>query len=904
MTDQAGSRNDLRATYRLQFRSGMTFDCAAELVPYLAKLGISHLYASPIFQAVPGSTHGYDVTDPNVLDPELGGEAGFSILSDALRRHGMGLLVDFVPNHMAANQHNPWWSDVLEFGRASAFASHFDIDWSAPKLILPVLGQCFGDVLSDGGFGISHNSSDNRLTFDYGPLRFPLHPATYSLVLSLVGEPEFDALAQRLEAAEAPDWPTLKQELGRVAADPAAGAALKAALEAISRDPMRLAEVHDAQIWRLTHWRLARDGLTYRRFFEITDLIGLTVDREQTFADAHRRLLELITEGRINGVRLDHIDGLRDPLAYFRRLRLAIARGGDFPVLIEKILEPGEQLPSEWPIQGTTGYEFIASVAGLLVDPAGQSKISQAYSEFTGSNVDYDGLVRDAKREILNSNLASELRQLTARALVLARRDPAARDIGPDTMRRAIVELAAAMPVYRTYVDGTGPSPHDRKLIERVASDARASGAVEFGEAFDFLERSLKLQSEPHDERELDLVQRFQQTTGPVMAKAVEDTTFYRFNRLIALNEVGGAPDNFGGTISNFHDDMLRRLSEQPDGLTATATHDTKRGEDARARIYALSEVPGYWQEAVRRWSQMNAGLRTGTGRGPSPEPATEWLFYQSLLGAWPTYLQADDRQGLASLAERMAAFMQKAVREAKLFTSWTGNDETYETAVERFARRALDRDFSAAFLDDFLTTCRPLFVAGVANSLTQTALKLMVPGVPDIYQGTEYWDLSLVDPDNRRPVDFAALGRAREVAASTEPEELVREWWTGLMKQRLILAGLRLREELPRLFHRGSYLPLQLTGPRADNAVAFARQLGSTAVVTLAPIRIAEALMQQTNPLLPPNDWSGTELVLPPDIARRRFADVITGNLLPPGNSLPCAELLRNFTIAILRAQ
>lgn len=906
MTDFDERKPDLRATYRLQFRSGMTFERATSIVPYLAKLGISHVYASPIFAAVPGSAHGYDATDPNVIEPELGGEPGFIGFSDELKRHGLGLILDFVPNHMSASQHNPWWNDVLELGRSSSYADHFDIDWSAPRLVIPVLGQSYGDVLAARDFSVGLDSPSNRLTFNYGPLKFPLRPSSYPTVLELVESPEFAEVAAGLTVAQPGDVSSLKREFARLAADPVAGAALSTALGVITRDPARLHEIHEAQLWRLTHWRLGRDGLTYRRFFEITDLIGLTVDRPETFQDVHGKLLELVVEGHIGGIRLDHIDGLLDPDAYFRSLRDAIGKGDDFPILIEKILEPGEAIPAKWPVQGTTGYEFVSALAGLLVDPAGEATLTGSYEEFTALPFAYEEPVRAAKHEIFDYNLASELLLLTEMALALARKDGAARDIGPDSMKRAIVEVASAMPVYRTYVDEKGPSSEDLLTINHAISAARSSGAVAFDGAFDFLEQRLKLQAlaggQPQAD-ELAFVRRFQQTTGPVMAKSVEDTAFYRINRLIALNEVGCSPSEFGSDPQAFHAAMLERVARQPRGLSATATHDTKRGEDARARIYTLSEHPADWSAAVRRWSRINDQLRTEVDGRSFPEPEAEWLFYQSLLGSWPADLKPDNRERVADLADRMAAFMQKAVREAKLHTSWTATNAAYESAVDNFVRAALDPETSTEFLDDFLQTASPLFVAGAVNSLTQTALKIAAPGVPDIYQGTENWDLSLVDPDNRRSVPFAELEGTLEIATTAPPADLLSSWHDGRVKQRLTHAGLVLRTELPCLFERGGYLPLDVTGPKAHHVLAFARYLEGATVVVIVPIRTSTLLANRSVPLAKPEDWTGTEVDVPPHLRSKSMTNVITGEVYSFADSAPCSDTLKVFPVALLKS-
>jgi len=751
--------SEIRATYRLQLRGEMTFERAATLVPHLAELGISHLYASPIFEAVPGSTHGYDVIDPNTLDPVLGGATGFSQLSAALQKSGIGLIVDFVPNHMAAHPAGAWFKDVLTWGSASRYADHFDIDWSAPMLVLPLLAEQYGDALTDGKFGLVLEEAEPGFAFTYGGLRLPISPTSYSSILERTATDELRTLGTRFAEATPSEIPSLRRTLAKAIGDPVLSRALGQAVQDVSRDRDALHVLHEVQAWRLIYWRAGRDCLTYRRFFEISDLIGLAVERQNVFDDVHRRLLELIGAGRIQGLRLDHIDGLADPASYLDRLNGAViaVKGRPIPLFVEKILEPGEGLPPDWPVAGTTGYEFISSVAGLMTDPDQETAITKAYEAFTGQAFAYASDVRAAKQEILSHNLARELAVLTRMLRDLAAEDLSGRDFGADTLRRALVDLAASMPVYRTYIDPDGISDGDRATLAGALEAARAQSNLEDPAVFDFLERVMLQDLAEATVTALTrrFITRWQQTTGPVMAKAVEDTAFYRFNRLIALNEVGGNPMVFGTGTDRFHKAMTDRLAGQPHGLTATATHDTKRGEDARARLYSVSEMGALWGTAVQRWSSQNDDLHVSVGGRRLPDPNAEWLFYQALLGTLPPRLDpGSEPEAWSDLADRMVSFMLKAAREAKIETSWTAQDQSYEDAISRFVRGALDPTNSRTFLDDFLAVCIPLLVAGAVNALSQTVLKVTAPGTPDIYQGTEHWDLSLVDPDNRRTPD------------------------------------------------------------------------------------------------------------------------------------------------------
>lgn len=893
-----------RATYRLQFREGMDFARAATLAPYLAALGVSHLYMSPILRALPGSTHGYDGASYDEIEPMLGGEDGFRVMAEAFRSKGLGLIADFVPNHMGASPFNPWWRDVLEWGAESTYASYLDIDWSVPKLLIPVLPEPYGLALDKGSFGLHFDSEDGGLSFTASGMKLPLSPPTYANVLARAGD-DFEDLTNRFAIATTETAMELKAELAARAREAGQVEILSAALRDMAADHEALHSLHEAQIWRLAYWRAARETLTYRRFFEVADLVGVRMEQPSVFEETHRFMLALAHDNVIDGLRLDHVDGLADPLAYFRKLREALGER-PFILLVEKILEGLEPLRADWPVQGTTGYEFIRALGGVMTDPEGEAPLTAAYEAFTGETTDYEALLAGTKRHIFIRNLAGELDVLTALALQLAEAELATRDYGRDTLRRAIIELGASLPVYRTYVDVDGPRSEDEALIAHAETAAKSTREVEDDGAIDFIARIWRLDlPDPTARAEaLTFVTRFQQTTGPLMAKAVEDTLFYRYNRLIALNEVGGAPEDFGAPLARFHEDMATRRIHQPFGLLATSTHDTKRGEDARARLYALSERPAAWHENVTTWSAMNDALLVKTDEARAPSANDEWLFYQALAGAWPFGLDLTDREALDGLAGRMTDFMLKAIKEAKVHTSWTGPDHAYEEAVENFVRDALDPVKSRGFLEDFSAAQGALEVAGALNSLSQTLLKLTAPGVPDIYQGAELWDLSLVDPDNRRAVDFDARRQCLDSDASRDAADLVADWKSGAIKLSVIAKVLRLRAEQPALFTTGTYTPLAASGSRGGSVLAFQRANDALGAITIVPVRASALLEGNDRPLVQPNRWKDTHLTLDAARAGRQWRNALTGETVSATDGrLQIAEVLKSFPVALLVA-
>lgn len=828
------------ATYRLQFRNGMTFERAVALVPYIKKLGISHLYASPIFTATSGSTHGYDVTDANEIDPTLGGREGFDKLAQALKAAGLGLIIDIVPNHMAASLENAWWRDVIAKGEKSPWARYFDIDWSR-RLTLPFLGDDFDAVVEKGELKVEADPQTGKPAFVY-----------YESVYPLVEE----------------SWQGREQEIIGLT------------------DAAKIAELHAQQPWRLMSWRDAASDLSYRRFFEITGLVGMRVEDDQVFDDTHKLILELVHSGAVDGLRVDHVDGLADPRGYLMRLRQKA--GDECHITVEKILGKGEHLPEDWPVSGTTGYEFIAALSDVLVDDENLDGLREAYDQVVGKPVDMKAELRAAKLLMVDRNFAGEFSVLLRLAGEIAAHEASAPTEG--ALRQALRELLIAFPVYRTYGTAQGLPPADLALLQKVVSKVKASSFAPEPTALDFITRILT--GDLPDSAREDAARfrtRFQQLTGPLMAKSVEDTLFFRQNMDLALNEVGAEPLRRNFSLARFHQEMRTRLEKQPDALSGTSTHDTKRGEDARARLYTLTEAPARWAECVTRWREMNKEKVSMLEDGPAPRPAVAWMIYQALAGVWPVTLQPDDAEGLKALEGRFVEFVEKALREAKQRTDWVDSNDAYESAVLDYVRHLLSPD-NQPFLQDFTTSLLPFIRAGLVNSLTQTLIKLAAPGVPDIYQGSEALNFSLVDPDNRLEPDYPELERLLDAQEHADPR-LQEGWSSGQLKQSFIARLLHLRQEKPALFRHGDYLPLNADGEQADNVIAFARVDEDDALIVLAPRLLFGALDGSLN---------GAVIPLPERLAHRHYRDMLSGEdvLL---NDRVNLRSIGGFTFAVL---
>lgn len=941
------------ATYRLQLGPGMGFREARQLVPYLHALGISDVYASPLLQARPGSRHGYDVTDPSRLNPELGTEAVFDALADELAARGMGLVADIVPNHMAAGADNPWWRSVLEHGSASPYAAFFDIDWRPShsplenQVLLPILGEHYGRALESGLLELEFD--ETGFVVRYYDHVIPLGPATWVPLLEdaareLAGraDPERVAalarVASRLAELDAAPARTPQARAARLAAAEAARRDLAtlaredaAVRDAIARvvecyrgrpgDPRsfdRLDRLLSEQAYALSAWRTATEEINYRRFFDIGDLISVRAEDPAVFEAMHALILRLVARGRITGLRIDHVDGLHDPEAYLRTLveRLGAPPGGPPPcyLVVEKILAADEALPASWPAHGTTGYDFLNTVNGLFVHPDGLARIRRDYARFTGDARAFDAVAFESKRKVIRELFAGDVRSLEWRLIRLARQDRHGRDIPGQELAAAIAAVTAGLGVYRTYVRSPEVSRSDRARIEAAVARARAECPTIDPAALDFLRRVLLLDlpaDAPAARRRawLAFVQRWQQFTGPITAKGIEDTALYVHNPLTSLNEVGGDPGDGAVSVDEFHRRMAARLAAWPASLSATTTHDTKRAEAVRARIDVLSDVPGTWLRQLRQWARMNAALKPVVAGQPVPDPAMEVLLYQALLGVWP--LDAAGREGLLTRMERYAV---KAAREAKAHTGWVDVDEAYEEALVAFLRRILDPAPGNRFLERFAAFHERIAAWGAQNALSQTLIKAAAPGVADVYQGTELWSFTLVDPDNRGPVDFDARARAlAEIDARVEEEggvavacSLLEAWRDGRVHLFVLSRLLRYRRERPELFVGGEYLPIAVAGRWREHVCAFARRHGDGWAVAVAPRLVAR--------IAPPGRfalgaaWGRTHLVLPAG-APREWRDVVTGAVLEAVDrrghaAIPLARALEHLPVALLAAE
>lgn len=881
------------STYRIQFRNGMTFEKAAELVPYLKQLGISHFYASPIFTAAAGSTHGYDVANANEIDPELGGREGFEQLSARLKEAGIGLILDIVPNHMASSLENRWWRSIVEWGKDSRFHHFFDVNWMR-RLTLPFLGDDFAKVLAAGDLTLLLDRQAGCVAFGYFDSHYPLTPATYAMALGNIDDPLADrliALARDAKAEQEDEFHDAVRDL--VPADRLEG--LNGELTRLAKDHSFLSSLHDAQPYRLMSWRDAPKDLSYRRFFEITGLAGLRVEDEEVFLESHRLILELVKSGQVDGLRVDHVDGLANPGRYLARLREEV--GPKCTLLVEKILAYGEQLPSKWPISGTTGYEFIASVSDVLIEPSGLDDLRQAYEAYADREIDMEAELRKAKGLMADVNFEGEFTTLISMGCEIAQGHGAVTAADNAIFAQALRELLIAFPTYRTYGSETGLEPADRQRLTDVLTQVRARPDAPSNEALTFIARILAGDvDQDFDAKAAVFRTRFQQLTGPLMAKSVEDTLFYRVNPAIALNEVGSEPLPRRFSLQNFHADMKTRLARQPEGLSATSTHDTKRGEDARARLYTLTEQPHLFREAFAEWQRMNNSALVELNDGPAPEPEVEWLLLQALVGAWPHDLPTDDAAGLKALEERFLAYAEKTLREAKLRTGWNEPNAGYEKAVCAYAAKLLSPEDSS-FRQDFVARMSAVFLAGAANSMTQTLIKLTAPGVPDIYQGSEAMDLSLVDPDNRRMPDFTRL--ARMLNETPNPAQAT-SWLDGSLKQHILKILLTIRQSHADLFWHGEYLPLYAAGEKSAHVVAFARRLGRQTLVTVAP-RFMLQPVSKTGTLPQPEFWQGTSLTARDLAGDGDFKNLFTGENVAREERMPLDRLFAHAPYAVL---
>ena len=891
----AGGARIPRATYRLQLNKDLDFRAATALLPYLAELGVSHVYCSPYLRARAGSMHGYDIVDHNAFNPEIGTREDFDAFDAALKRHGMGQIADIVPNHMGVlGGDNGWWLDVLENGPASRYADYFDIDWQPAssdltnRILLPVLGEHYGVALERGEVALSFDARAGAFNIDYYDHRFPVDPREYPAILEKVTDEHLlndlpnDAIAelgglallfhnlprrdQRNAAGRRRDkMAALKQRLAALAAvQPGLTEAIGRAAAAFngktdgSFDAMH--QLLESQAYRLAYWRVASDEINYRRFFDVNHLAALRMEIPEVFEATHRFIFDLIGRGQIDGLRIDHPDGLRDPDAYFRALQsryvqlpgvqAPAANGGvarPLYVVIEKIIASFEPVPTTWAVHGTTGYRYATFLNGLFVDGAAQSKITRVYHAFAGKVPEFAEVAYRARRQVLRDLLASELTVLANQLARIARADRRTRDYTLNILRQALAEVIACFPVYRTYV-AEGVTEVDRRYIDWAVAGARKRSRAADATVFNFVRAMLLCEFPAGAAPELvrairDFAAKFQQVSSPVMAKGIEDTSFYIYNRLASLNDVGGDPEMFGVTVRAFHGANLERLKEWPHAMIASSTHDNKRSEDVRARINVLSELPGLWRLHLQRWSRTNRSKKRMLDGEPAPSRNDEYLLYQTLLGSFPAGPMDD--AALGRYRERIEHYMIKAIREAKAETSWINPHQAYEDATVEFVRALLSAGKRNLFLEKLRAVLMPLARLGLYNSLSMALVKLTSPGVPDIYQGNETWDFSLVDPDNRRPVDYASrramLEQVRKLADLPERERaaqlraMIENVQDSAAKLYLTWRVLGLRRVHEAVFTLGGYLPLNVQGARGENVVAYARQHAGRSMVVLA---------------------------------------------------------------------
>ena len=930
-----------RATYRLQLNRDFTFTHAEAVVPYLSTLGVSHCYVSPLLKARPGSMHGYDIVDHNSLNPDIGTPEAFDRFVRVLHEHDMGLILDIVPNHMGVmGSDNAWWLDVLENGEASVYAGYFDIDWRPlkeelhGKVLVPVLHDHYGAVLESGELKLVFTPSRGEFDISYREHRFPIDPKEYTRVLQqcgtraseLLGEQnpeliEFQSLITAIGhlpgrqeansdriAERNRDKEIHKRRLSELCArSPEISAAILRVADSINgtpADPASFEQLHElikAQAFRLANWRVASDDINYRRFFDTNDLAGIRMEDEAVFQATHRLVFSLVADGKVDGLRVDHPDGLYDPAQYFERLRQGIAVAanhsvsGSRYVVIEKILTGPERLPSEWPICGTTGYDFANLVNSLFVEPTAVRRMERIYRNFIDDVTDFDDLAYRCRKLIARVALASELSVLANQLTRIALSKRHTCDFTLNSLRDALTEVVANFPVYRTYVTPSGVSENDAGCIRRAIASAKWRSPAADSSIFDFigevlLTRIAEKQDPAYRNAVNGFAMKFQQFTSPVMAKGLEDTAFYRYNRLVSLNDVGSDLRSFGITTTDFHSANQERLRSWPHSMLATSTHDSKRSEDVRARVDVLSEISGLWRLRLRDWKRFNRRHKWLVNDKPAPSPNDEYLLYQTLVGAWPIEPLSGENDWNV-FGERIENYLLKAVREAKQNTSWVNRNTEYETAVSSFVRALLTPGEKNRFLHDFVPFQRRIARIGIWNSLSQTLLKLTCPGVPDIYQGNELWDFSLVDPDNRRPVDFV---RRQQVFANIRslginPDALSRGRLLetpedGRLKLYLTWKTLCLRKQSPNHFQAGEYLPLEVVGAKAKHVVAFMRRFEATSVLVIVPRLIASLLNENDNdfdlPPIGPKVWQDTHLLLPsPDSSE--YQNAFTGEVL-----------------------
>jgi len=983
------------ATYRLQFNRAFRFTDARQIVSYLHELGISDLYASPYFRAREGSLHGYDIIDPNALNPEVGSDAEYDALVAELHRCGMGQVLDIVPNHMCIeSSDNPWWMDLLENGPSSMHADFFDVDWEPvkrelkDKVLCPILGGQYGAVLEKGELTLAFE--EGAFFLRYYDHRLPVMPKSYSTILThRLEELEQELSTENIYFQELLSIDTALKNLplhtetdpDRIVERYREKEIVKRRLWALYNESAEIREFIDRntevfngdertpasfdlldhllrqQVYRLSHWRVATEEINYRRFFDINALAAIRMEKPQVFAETHRLIFRLIREGKVTGLRVDHLDGLYDPSDYLAQLQWGcylqrglaalersagrgfsedeekekeaqllrgyaerLDRDPDFKafyIVGEKILMKGEKLPDEWPVYDTTGYEFANLVNGIFVETGNARVFDTIYARFIRSRMNFPEIVYEKKKLVMQASMSGEINTLGYRLNAISELNRNTRDFTLNSLIKALVEVIAFFPVYRTYTRGGEVTERDRRYVEYAVARAKRKNPATDPSTFDFVKGVLLLgpaigMREEERGEWLDFVMQFQQLTGPVTAKGVEDTAFYVYSRLVSLNEVGGSPERFGTPLEAFHGQNIERCRSHPLALLATSTHDTKRSEDVRARINVLSEIPERWRTVLTRWRRLNKKKKMPVDGQTAPEPNEEYLLYQTLVGAWP--IEPSTAGEFAAFRQRIKDYMLKAVREAKINSSWISPNAAYEEALARFVELLLQEDVHNQFLPEMREFQRLTSYCGMLNALSQTLLKMTSPGIPDFYQGSELWDLSLVDPDNRRPVDFELRRRRLEDVRNGQEKagslffarKLAADMGDGRIKLYLIRQALRLRHRERELFERGRYLPLEVQGERADHICAFERSLGEGSVIVVAPRFFTRLIGQPGELPLGQQIWQGTRIVLPSEVGGGRYRNVFTGEVVEPvreeaGEGLCLAEVLADFPVALL---
>jgi (1->4)-alpha-D-glucan 1-alpha-D-glucosylmutase len=983
------------STYRLQINMNFRFSDARNIISYLYDLGISDIYASPYFKATAGSTHGYDIVDHNYLNPEIGTEEEYNELIAELQKYGMGQLLDIVPNHMCIeSKDNIWWMDVLENGPSSIYADYFDIDWDPlkkelkNKILLPVLGDQYGNILE---------AQKLRLAFEEGAFflyyfenKFPIIPKTYifilkhridklenilssdnphyvellSIITAIDHLPPYTETAPEKVAERYREKEIIKKRLWTLYNE---SSEIKDFIDenvrifnGIKGDPGSfdlLNELLNMQAYRLSYWRVATEEINYRRFFDINSLAAIKIEKPVIFVDTHKLLMQLIKEGKVTGLRVDHPDGLYDPSGYFHKLqrncflqtRLSYSEGvkkeisqpfehsdleeeilneydkilsknpqfKPFYIIGEKILSKGERMPEDWPIFSTTGYVFLNAVNGIFVEMSNAKAFDDIYSKFTKLKINFQDVVYKNRKLIMKVAMSSEINSLGHFLNRISEKNRHTRDFTLNSLTNVIIEVIAFFPVYRTYTNSMKVKDKDRQYIEAAVSKAKRNNPAISASIFDFLKDVLLLKfpdnfSDEEKNEWLDFVMRFQKLTGPVMAKGLEDTSFYIYNRLISLNEVGGSPDRFGISLEAFHGMNIERIKFWPHALITTSTHDSKRSEDVRARINVLSEIPNEWKKRLIYWSRLNKKTKVLVDGQIVPDHNEEYLLYQTLIGAWP--IEIKNEKEYEEFKIRIRNYMLKAIREAKVNTSWINPNTIYEDALQIFIDRIMDNKSENQFLKDFLGFQKIISNCGLYNSLSQTLLKITSPGVPDFYQGTELWDFSLVDPDNRRPVDYEVRKkmlkelrkRESEIPLSDLTRELTINKENGMIKLYLIYKTLNYRRDKRDLFDRGEYLPLEVMEGKADNVCAFARRIANREIVIAVPRFFTKLITQPEALPLGKEVWNDSFMVVPFAEVGAKYHNIFTGEIITARNyknatTLHLSEVFLNFPAAMM---